>query len=125
MLQPLIAAIFGVAGLWYAIYGATRLGLVLAGGVAAIAMFILRLRCRLVYGLLEFGFGFFVLWDAAGKGRGAFSSGFSDDFQTFHLTVVLAQTLAAIYVLIRGLDNCYQGSAALRSILDRLVGSVG
>jgi hypothetical protein len=72
-------------------------------------LFFLRLRFRFLYGLIEVGFGLCVLWDASGKGRGDFSSGFSSGFDTFQLSVVLIQTFGAVYVLIRGLDNLLQG----------------
>lgn len=83
-------------------------------------MFLLRLRERVIYGAVEVAFRVFALWDAAGKGRGDFNPDFSSDFAKFQLTVVLIQTFGAIYVIIRGLDNCYQGSASVSSMVDRL-----
>ena len=105
MLATGIAAIVGAVALRLAIYGEGGLAVISGGLVAAVAMFLSRLRARLVYGLLEVAFGAFELWNASGKGRGAFSPDFSDEFAKFQLGVVVAQTLAAIYVLIRGLDN--------------------
>ena len=85
-----------------------------SGLLAALAMFVSRQRCRLVYGLLELAFGVFVLWDAAGKGRGDFNNDYNNnDFSKFQLTVVLLQTFGAIYVIIRGLDHSYQGWTAI------------
>ena len=83
--------------------------IVASGIVTALCLFLLRLRFRFLYGLIEVGFGLCVLWDASGKGRGGFSAGFSSDFDTFQISVVLIQTFGAIYVLIRGLDNVLQG----------------
>jgi hypothetical protein len=83
--------------------------IVASGVVTALTLFLLRLRFRFLYGLIEIGFGLCVLWDAAGKGRGGFSAGFSSGFDTFQISVVLIQTFGAIYVLIRGLDNILQG----------------
>jgi hypothetical protein len=83
--------------------------IVASGIVTALCLFLLRLRFRFLYGLIEVGFGLFVLWDASGKGRGGFSSGLNSGFDTFQISVVLIQTFGAIYVLIRGLDNLLQG----------------
>jgi len=107
------APFWGVAVLiitfYILVYGSNRIGIVVGGAVAAILMFLIRLRFRLVYGLAEIVFGLFVLWDVSGKGRGAFSSEFSSEFDVFQITVVLVQTFGAVYVLIRGLDNCHHG----------------
>jgi hypothetical protein len=70
------------------------------------------MRVRVVYGLIEVAFGLYVLWNAAGKGHGSFSSGFSSGFDTFQLSVILIQTFGAIYILIRGLDNLFQALPA-------------
>jgi hypothetical protein len=51
----------------------------------------------------------FLLYDASGKGRGDFSSDFSNDFAKYQWTVILLQTGAGIYALVRGLDNLKQG----------------
>ncbi|MBK3666156.1 hypothetical protein JJE66_33665 [Bradyrhizobium diazoefficiens] len=86
--------------------------IIAAGIFVALSLFLLRLRFRVVYGAIEVVFGLYVLWDAAGKGRGSFSSGFSSGFDTFQISVVLIQTFGAIYILIRGLDNLLQGLPA-------------
>jgi hypothetical protein len=91
-----------------------------SGIVLAISLFILRREIRWLYGLIEISFGLYVLWDASGKGRGAFSSDFSDAFSKFQLAVVVIQTLGAIYVLIRGMDNFAQGYPSLRAAMMRL-----
>ena len=95
--------------LTFLFHSADRRIIVLCGVVVAITLFLWRIKFRFVYGVLELCFGFLVLWDAAGKGRGSFSSDFSGDFTAFQLSVVLIQTFGAIYVLIRGMDNCLQG----------------
>lgn len=91
------------------INGKTRASIFASGLVLAVSLFFWRFRFRLFYALIEIAFGLFVLWDAAGKGRGDFSSAFSSDFLTFQLSVALLQTIAAIYVVICGLDNFFQG----------------
>jgi hypothetical protein len=86
------------------------------GIVLAISLYVLRREIRWLYGMLEIAFGLVVLWDSSERGRGGFSSGFSDDFAKFKLTVGVIQTLGAIYVLIRGMDNFAQGYPNLRAI---------
>jgi hypothetical protein len=41
--------------------------------------------------------------------RGAFSSSFSDEFQTFQWSVILISTLGAVYIMVRGFDNMKRG----------------
>ena len=94
----------------YLLFNSSNKGTVMISGIfVALSLFFWRVRFRFVYGLIELLFGLFLLWDASGKGRGAFSSDFGNDFQAFQFSVVLIQTSGAIYVLIRGLDNCFQG----------------
>ena len=121
-LVPWISLVVGAGALYRVVYSPNKSEIVVFGLIVAIAMFLFRLRARLYYGAVEVAFGVFVLWDAAGKGRGDFSSDFSNDFSRFQLTVVLAQTFAALYVVIRGLDNCYQGCPKVGAMLDRWVG---
>jgi hypothetical protein len=81
-----------------------------SGAVLAVSLFFWRMRFRSWYGIAEIGFGLYVLWDASVKGRGGFSAGFdSHAFATFQLSVIFIQTFGAIYVMIRGMDNCLQG----------------
>ena len=80
--------------------------------MVALSLFFWRFRFRLLYGIIELGFGLFVLWYAASQGRGDVSSNFSSNFNRFQLSVVLIQTFGAIYVLIRGMDNLFQGLSA-------------
>ena len=119
-----VAALAIASCFYILVYGSNRIAIVVCGAGAALVMFLIRLRFRLVYRLAEIVFGLFVLWDASGKGRGAFSSDFSRDFDVFQITVVLLQTFAAVYVLIRGLDNCYQSlSAPARKWIAAKIGS--
>jgi hypothetical protein len=93
---------------YFLIHGPNRYVIFGCGVVVAVALFVLRMKFPLVYGIVEVAFALFVLWDATSKGRGGFNSDFSADFAMFQLAVVLAQTFGAIYVLIRGLANCLQ-----------------
>jgi hypothetical protein len=77
------------------------------GLVIAIALFWIRERHQKIYGPSEIAVGLFVLYQAFPKGRGAFSSGFSDGFQTFQWSVVLISTVGAVYIMVRGLDNIF------------------
>jgi hypothetical protein len=106
--------------LYLVVYPSTKMTIIVSGSVAAIALFAFRQQQRFLYGLLELVFAVFFLVDASSKGRGDFGSDFGSDFATFKLSVVLLQTFGAIYVIIRGLDNCYQGSPPkLRAMVDR------
>ena len=80
-----------------------------AGIVTALALFWMRKRHRFFYGVIEVMVGLVTLGQAAGVGRGGFSSGFSADFQTFQWKVALLATLGAVYILVRGFDNVEQG----------------
>jgi hypothetical protein len=89
-----------------------RLLIFVCGLLVAATLFFWRLRFRFLYGLIELGFGLYVVWNVADKGRGGFSPGFSADFDTFQLSVVLIQTFGGIYILVRSLDNLLQGLPA-------------
>ena len=82
---------------------------VFCGTVVSICLFLMKIRFRILYGLVEVAFGLFVLWQSAGEGRGSFNSSFSAAFDTYQISVVLIKTSAAIYILVRGLDNCFHG----------------
>jgi hypothetical protein len=91
------------------LYGHNKPLIFLSGVLVAVTLFFWRLRFRFVYGIIELGFGLYVLWYVADKGRGSFSAAFSSDFDTFQLSVVLIQTFGAIYILVRSFDNLMQG----------------
>jgi hypothetical protein len=75
------------------------------GLVIAITLFWMREHHQKIYGLSEIAVGLFVLYQAFPKGRGAFSSGFSDGFQTFQWSVVLISTVGAVYIMVQGIDS--------------------
>jgi hypothetical protein len=77
------------------------------GLVMAITLFWVRECYQRIYGLGEISVGLFVLYQAFPKGRGGFSTGFSDGFQTFQWSVVLISTVGAVYIMVRGLDNLF------------------
>lgn len=100
--------IIAVLATLYVFNGSTRAGIVLASLVVAVSLFLLRRIVRGLYGTIEVVIGFIAIWDASSKGRGGFSAGFSSGFQRYEWTVVLLQTAAAIYLMIRGFDNLEQ-----------------
>lgn len=98
-----LAAVAGSIGVFYC---ENRFWIFGASIATAPALFSVREINQIVYGSLEILFAGIALWDAASKGRGDFSSDFSPDFQTYQWRVILLQIGGAIFVLIRGLDNC-------------------
>ena len=100
-----------LAGWTYEVfYGTGRELNAVAAIILAICLFSMRKHYRVSYGAIEVAFGLFLLAYNWRKGRGAFSSEFSSDFQIWVWQVILIQTFAGIYVIIRGLDNIEQGS---------------
>jgi hypothetical protein len=95
-----------VGGAIYVFDGRQQFWIFIVSIAVGLSLYVMREVDRVLYGLLEVLFAGFALWDAAGKGRGDFSNDFSNDFQTYQWLVILLQTGGAIYVLIRGLDNC-------------------
>lgn len=85
-----------------------------SGILRVISLFVLGRESRRFYGLIEIAFGGLALWDASAKGRGPFNADFGDAFSKYQPTLILLQTFAAIYVLIRGFDNVVQGWPRLR-----------
>jgi hypothetical protein len=63
--------------------------------VIATTLFWMREKHQAFYGATEVLAGLFILAQGYPKGRGGFSSAFSDGFQTFQWSVVLISTLAA------------------------------
>jgi hypothetical protein len=92
----------------YVFFGSGRTGIVVASLVIAASLFCLRKKARGLYGTIEVALGFIAIWDASAKGRGDFSSDFSSDFARYEWSVILLQTAASIYLVIRGLDNLEQ-----------------
>jgi len=98
-------------------YGRGRFYIFIASIVTALALYGVRENNRRLYGAIEILFAGFALWDAAAKGRGDFNLDFSPtDFQTYQWLVILLQTGAAIYVLVRGLDN-FQFAHLIKKIM--------
>jgi hypothetical protein len=64
---------------------------------------------RIFYGVSEIFVAIYILSQNYPQGRGGFSSGFSDGFQVFKWNVVLISTLAAVYIMVRGLENIREG----------------
>jgi hypothetical protein len=90
------------------VHANSKLDVFLGGIILAVALFLLRIRVRAFYGLLEIAFGLYVLWNAASEGHGGFSSGFDPGFATFQASILVIQTVGAIYILVRGMDNVFQ-----------------
>jgi hypothetical protein len=100
-----------LAGSTYEVfYGTSRELNVVAAIILAVGLFSVRKHYRASYGAIEVAFGLLLLAYNWRQGRGAFSSGFSSGFDIWIWQVILLQTLAGIYVIIRGLDNIEQGS---------------
>ena len=87
LLASSLSALTGAA-IWILIDAQSKPLIVASGIFTSVSLFLFRLRFRLRYGAIEVGFGFYVLWNAADKGRGGFSSGFSPEFDTFQISVV-------------------------------------
>jgi hypothetical protein len=81
-----------------------------AAVIMAIGLFSVRRHHGFLYGAMEIAFGIAILVFTWAKGRGGFSSGFSNGFATYEWRIILVQTFAAIYILVRGLDNLEKGS---------------
>src|SRR5712691_10949955 len=91
-----------VGALYELLYGPNR-GLNIAGAlVLALALFSLRRHNRVTYGVIEIGFGLFLLLYTWPEGRGAFSAGFSNGFDIWVWQLILVRTVVAVYVIIRG-----------------------
>jgi hypothetical protein len=79
------------------------------GLVIAITLFWVREKHQSFYGLTEVVAGLFILGQSYPNGRGAFSSAFAEAFQPFQWNVVLISTSAAVYIMVRGMDNIKRG----------------
>jgi hypothetical protein len=104
---PIVLVILSAA--FYIVFNSGWVLTCMAGLIAAATFFWMKLRHRVWYGASEIAAGIYILSQDYAKGRGGFSSGFSDGFQTFKWNVVLIATLASVYVIVRGLDNIREG----------------
>jgi hypothetical protein len=105
----LLIVLIILGGAIYVVFNAGPLITVLAGVVAAITFFWMKLKHRIFYGASEILAGIYVLSQNYPQGGGGFSSAFSDGFQVFKWNVVLISTLVAVYIMVRGLDNICEG----------------
>jgi hypothetical protein len=107
--RPIILCVVATLSLWGIFRGPNAYCTVVSALVLAVMLFSGRKHYRGTYGAIEIGFGIFVLIYAWHKGRGEFSSDFSNDFQIYEWQLILLQTFGAIFIIIRGLDNIGQG----------------
>ena len=76
--------------------------------VAAVVLFVCRLKRKVVYGFIEVGVGLYLA-SFSFQSAGDFSKDFSDDFDVVHLSVVITTYLGSIFVMVRGFDNIHSG----------------
>jgi hypothetical protein len=110
IVRPVVLAIALIVSTYEVLHGPGR-ALNIAGAlVLAVTLFSIRKHHRVSYGIIEIAFGCFGLWYTWREGRGAISSDFSADFDVWMWRIIVIQTVGAVYVIIRGLDNIDQGS---------------
>jgi uncharacterized membrane protein HdeD (DUF308 family) len=85
-----------------------------SGVVIAALLCWCRSRWQIAYGILEIIVGLFLMMVSLQVTPGAFSSDFSNDFDTFHYAVTVTTYLGAVLVMVRGYDNIRQGWIARR-----------
>ena len=89
---------------FYVLYGSTT-SYCVAAATLAFCLYWIRGVNRRLYGCFEIAAGLFALYWNSDKGRGPFSTAFSDDFPHFQWELAILTTLGAVYVIVRGLDN--------------------
>ena len=90
---------------------------ILFGILVSALLFWCRSRFQTLYGLIEILVGLFLIVLSLQVTGGAFTSDFSNDFDTFHYVMTITTYLGAIFVMVRGCDNVRQGwTARARSI---------
>jgi hypothetical protein len=102
----LLALIFCLST-WYIFNGSDHWLIILSSIADGVTLFVLKKTSAVAYGAAELLIALIAIADASTKGRGAFSSGFSDAFDIGDWRIVLLQTAAAIYILISGLENIW------------------
>lgn len=70
-----------------------------------VGLYVIRDAGRLLYAVIEIVFAVFLLYKAASSGKGDFGDEFGLEFSHTDLSVIVLQSMAAVYVLIRGIDN--------------------
>lgn len=109
-LRPIILCVIATLALYGVFRGPSAFWVVASAIVLAVILFSIRKHYRGTYGAIEIAFGIFVLIYTWSKGRGGFSSDFSNDFQIYEWQLILLQTFGAIYIIIRGLGSLEQGA---------------
>ena len=114
-----IAWLLAVGGLTYWFVHASNFVALLCGFGLAGLLYALRTGARLLYGLLECLVGSLLLAQVifSGTGRGPFSPDFSPDFARFDPSVIVLQSLAALFLIVRGLDSISAEVARIRAAL--------
>jgi len=82
---------------------------VCSGILIALGLYYIRLRVRFLYALIEILFGIVVLSGTSPKVEGGFSEEFSAEFARPSVEFSFAASIAAIYIIVRGLDNMKTG----------------
>ena len=102
----LLIALFVLLMMFYFVFVSSPIWMCVCGLIIAIILFLLRQFYQKLYGVSEVIAGLFILYHQGyPQGRGAFSSGFDDGFQTFRWNIVLISTVGAVYIMVRGFDN--------------------
>jgi hypothetical protein len=73
------------------------------------ALYWLRAKVRVYFGLVELAFGLFVFITSIEKGRGDFDPNFATDFARLSISLIVVTAFTAAYIMIRGLDNIETG----------------
>jgi hypothetical protein len=73
----------------------------------ALYLYIVRLKWRFVYGFIEIMFGVYVIYNAFEPTHQ--SASFNENVDITKNPLLFIQVAAAIYILIRGFDNAFQG----------------
>jgi hypothetical protein len=79
-----------------------------ATAVAGAALFFIRLRFRIIYGLSEVAVGLYLGWDKAKALTGPLGAASRDE------AFLMAMLTASIYLIVRGMDNIHVGRRARR-----------
>lgn len=125
LIDALLGAAFsGSAGVGFAIVSlanekSSPFTIVLGALLLASSLFVLRMRFRAVYGLLEIFFALAVIYRLASASPG------EPGYAPFGSTLFLIQVFAAVYIVVRGADNLVaglpeRGRKRVENFVDRL-----